>query len=135
MTPDKESLTTALHKALTSLPIGKKLALTLGKAYLAKAEECDKLEREVRRIRTTSPMNLQTLQILSHAAGWDGARRNRLHRNRYTCGPDSDAWPLIQEMCAKGYMRVKIPSDPLFGGMTTFSVTDLGIAELKKWRP
>jgi hypothetical protein len=81
-------------------------------------------------------LTLEELDAMSHATGWNEGK-NRLYRNHYVCGDDSDTWPVLQALCDRGLMRVRRHSDDdqLFGGMTTFSVTDAGIEALKRWRP
>lgn len=66
--------------------------------------------------------------ILEHSLGWTS--RNPGYRNHYTCGDDSDAWPTLQALVARGLMRVSRPPAAWLP-MTTFVVTPDGIAALK----
>lgn len=68
--------------------------------------------------------------ILEHSLGWKN--RTPGYRNHYTCGADSDAWPTLQALVARGLMCVSRPPGDDLGGMTVFAVTPEGIAALKR---
>jgi hypothetical protein len=69
--------------------------------------------------------------VMAHACAWD--HKSRGFRNYFAATPGSDDWPTLQELCARGLMRVGRHSDPVFGGMTFFTVTDAGLAALETY--
>ena len=80
----------------------------------------------------SQPMTIEELEILAHATGWDSKRKkDRLYRNHYV----SEETPVLKGLCERGLLRQSRPPSPLSGGDPVFSVTDEGIALLKRWRP
>lgn len=69
-------------------------------------------------------------EIMEHATGWRS--KNRLYRNRFVTGPDTDDWGPIMGLCARGFMASRAPVLLLAeAGMSSFYVTERGLKELK----
>jgi hypothetical protein len=90
----------------------------------------------------TESMTLRELDVLDHAYAWHRlkkAERSRpvppVLRNHFCAGPGHHDWDALQALCARGLMRVFRAPHEIAGGDTTFSVTDAGVAALKRWRP
>ena len=75
-------------------------------------------------------MDRAELHVMEHATGWRSKRP--LYRNHFCAGPDHEDWPVLQELCVRGLMRVSMSAEPALGGQSVFTVTEQGIAKLKE---
>jgi hypothetical protein len=71
--------------------------------------------------------------IIEHSTGW--LSRWPLYRNHFCAGPSHDDWRTIQDLVARGLMKVSRMPSPLSGGDVVFCVTAVGIAALKRSAP
>lgn len=67
---------------------------------------------------------------MKHATAWE--HRDRLYRNHFVAGPDSDDWPTLQALRARGLMYVRCEPSEDLGNMTVFAVTEGGINVLRR---
>ncbi len=74
-------------------------------------------------------LTTQEHHILEHATGWKS--KDPLYRNRYVAGPDVDVWPVLMRLCERGLLIERLKANPDMGGMSTFAVTEQGIAMLR----
>lgn len=75
-------------------------------------------------------VSAEELHVLDHTTAWRQGR----YRNHFTSDRDSDNWPALVSLTAKGLMTQSRPNDDL-GGMVTFRVTEDGFAFLRKALP
>ena len=71
--------------------------------------------------------------ILEHTTGWRS--KWPLYRNHFCASPGHDAWATIEGLIARGIMRKSREPSDLSGGDTVFSVTEAGVAALKRKQP
>lgn len=75
------------------------------------------------------------LDVLAHSTGWDARRkRDRLYRNHYCAGPGHHSQSVLEALCERGLMR-NHGTDPDFLDGSLYTVTEQGIALLKRFRP
>ena len=68
------------------------------------------------------------IHILEHATAWKHDRP--LYRNYYATAPDCDDWNLVQGLVKKGLMQDMGTNSGIFGELSFFRVTDLGLDAL-----
>jgi hypothetical protein len=78
-----------------------------------------------------------SLHILQHALGLDeyGQRKGPEYRNRYVIGPDCDGWAMCIAHVEAGRMTRWDGCQSWTGGMSSFSVTELGRAYIREHSP
>jgi hypothetical protein len=78
----------------------------------------------------TVAVTAEEFHTMVHSTAWTHGR----FRNHFTTDRTTDDWPVCTSLVAKGLMTQGQPDDVL-GGMTTFRVSDTGLAFLRKALP